>query len=189
MTRGIFTIEDLAELPDQLAAHPVMWELWDGELLAMSPPGDIHGSVEARISAVLMVHGDWEGHGRTTGGDVGVVIQLGIPQSCVGADVAFLTSDQLPAQRSPEGYLLTIPALIVEVRGKRARRPKVEEKIERYLARGARMVLDVDPAKATIRVHRPGREVEVLGIDDELTAEGIIPGLRVPIRRLFEDLD
>lgn len=183
-----FTLADLAALPDELPSGPVLWELWDGELIAMSPPGFDHGSVETRIATVLTVHGEWEEHGRVSGGEVGVVIRLDRPQTCVGVDVVFLTKDQLPAQVSPEGYLITMPALIVEVRGKKARRGKVGEKLERYLERSARLVWDVDPGKKTVTAHRPGQAPQVLGMDDDLTAEGIIPNLKFPVRRLFENL-
>jgi Uma2 family endonuclease len=184
-----FTIADLAALPDQLPSGPVKWELWKGEIRSMPPPGDFHGSVASRVTTILTVYGEWEGHGRTTGGDVGVVIQLESPQTCVGADVAFIAQDQRPAQHSKEGYLLTMPAIVVEVRSKNDRPGEVKEKIESYLERGARLVWDVNPAKQTVIVHRPGAEPVVLGIDDNLTAEGLIPNLSFPLRGLFENVE
>jgi Uma2 family endonuclease len=188
-TRRWFTVADLAALPDELPSGPVKWELWDGEIRLMPPPGDFHGSIAARITTALSVYGEWEGHGRTTGGDVGVVLQDVEPQTCLGADVAFIAKDQLPAQHSKEGYLLTPPAIVAEVRSKNDTSREVQEKVQRYLARGARLVWDVNPKKETVTVHRPGHEPQILRPGDELTAEGIIPNLKFPVRRLFEDLD
>ncbi len=186
--RHFRTVEDLAALPDQLPSGPVHWELWDGEIKQMSPPGFTHGSVEMTLGAVLVNFGQWAGHGRVTGGEAGIVIQLEEPQSCFGADVAFLTNDQLPLKLSPEGYLLTVPALVAEVRSKNDYNPAVTEKVQRYLAAGVRLVWVADPRKHTVTAYRSGEEPVVLGEADHLTAEGIIPDLAFPVKRLFEGL-
>jgi Uma2 family endonuclease len=184
-----FTVADLAALPDELPSGPVKWELWDGALRIMSPPHDFHGSVLIRIGTIFTVYGEWEGHGRTTGADSGVVIQPQTPQACLCPDVAFLTSDQLPAKHTKEGYLLTIPAVMVEVRSKNDSAREVQEKVDRYLAAGARLVWVADPKRKVVTVFESGGEPRQLGEGDILTAEGIIPSLAFPVARLFEGLD
>src|SRR5205823_5969430 len=119
----------------------------------------------------------------------GVVIQVESPQTCFGADVAFLTKDQLPVRRSKEGYLLTIPALVAEVRSKNDTRKEIQEKVDRYLAAGVRLVWVADPAPRSVTAYRPGEEPRVFHEDEDLTAEGVLPALRFPVRRLFEGLD
>jgi Uma2 family endonuclease len=186
--RRLWTIADLAALPEDLPTGHALYELWDGELVLMAPPGDLHGSVEARLITVLTVHGEWEGHGRVSGGEVGVVMSVA-PDTVFGVDAVFLTRDQLPARHSPEGYLVTIPALVAEVLSKNDTRPKVAARVDRYLAAGVRLVWIADRKRRTVTAYRPGEAAVVLGEDDVLTAEGIIPGLAFPIRRLFQDLD
>ncbi len=183
-----WTLADLAALPDELPTGPAVYEIWDGELLLMPPPADFHGSIEARITTVLVVHGEWEGLGRVSSGEVGVVLSPGPPVTCVGADVVFLLAEQLPARHSPEGYLLTLPALVAEVRSKNDRTRKLARKVERYLEAGVRLVWVADEKTQTVTVYRSGAEPVVLTRDDELTAEGILPDLRFPVRRLFDDL-
>jgi Uma2 family endonuclease len=187
--RGIWSSADLACLPDQLSSRPIHWELWDGELVAVAPPGYVHGSVVSRIAALLTMHGEWETGGVAAAGDVGVIVGPERPQSVFGADVVFLTREQLPARRSPEGYLLTVPALIVEVRSKNDRASRVRAKVARYLKAGARVVWVVEPDSETVTVHRSGTDPVTLRGDDALTAEGIVPPLNLPVRRLFEGLE
>ena len=61
---------------------------------------------------------DQEGGDRGAGsalvGEVGIVVERS-PQTVRGADAAFVLADQFPLERSKEGYLLTPPALVVEV--------------------------------------------------------------------------
>src|SRR5262245_51213815 len=68
-----FTVADLAALPDELPSGPVLWELDNGRLIAMAPPGDIHGGVEFRISGKLYVDGELKGHGVGRCGEVGII--------------------------------------------------------------------------------------------------------------------
>jgi Uma2 family endonuclease len=182
------TAADLAELPTLLPSGTVRYELEAGELKLMAPHGDVHGGVEAQIAAVLMTGGEWEGHGKVRSGEVGIVLGRA-PDTVVGADVVFLTNDQLPPRRSPEGYLETVPALIVEVVSKNDRRRKIARKVKAYLAAGARAVWVADPEPRTLTIHRSGQPPVVLTESDTLTAEGIVPGLAFPVRRLFEGLD
>lgn len=183
-----WTLADLAALPDELPTGPAVYEIWDGDLLLMPPHSDFHGSVQTRLATVLTVYGEWEGHGRVSGCDVGVVLDPGPPVTCVGADAVFLTAEQLPARHSPEGYLLTLPAIVAEVRSRNDRTRKLARKVERYLEAGVRLVWVADEKTQTVTVYRPGADPVVLTRDDDLTAEGILPDLRFPVRRLFDDL-
>lgn len=186
--RRPLTAADLAALPTELPSGPVRYELREGELRTMAPPGDEHGAVEVTIGGLLWSYGQQQGHGRARSGDSGIILRRD-PDTVVGADAVFLTQDQLPPRRSPEGYLETIPALVVEVRSKNDSNTKVAEKVVDYLAAGVRVVWVADPAQRTLTVHRPGEPPLERGVGDTLTAEGIIPGFAVPVARLFEGLD
>jgi Uma2 family endonuclease len=187
LTRPL-TAADLAALPSDLPSGTVRYELWKGELRIMSPTGEVHGGAEGAIVEFLRVLGQRAGHGRLRCGEVGIVLSRN-PDTVVGADAVFLTKDQLPSRRSREGYLETIPALIVEVRSKNDTDIEVADKVAAYLAAGARAVWVADPGQTTLAVHRSGQPPVVLQVGDTLTAEDIIPGFAVPVSELFEELD
>ena len=185
---GRHTLADLAALPNQLPTGPVQWELWDGEIRLMSPAADLHPFLQFRITRLLAEFGEAKGYGYGAAGDAGVVTQPERPQTALGADVAFFTKDQLPLKRVKQGYLLTIPALVVEIRSKNDTQKELREKAERYRAAGARLVWVVDPVKQIVTLHRPMVQAQVLSGEDVLTADEIIPGLDYPVRLLFEGL-
>src|SRR5262249_50808472 len=110
----LLTAADVARLPRTLATTDVDYELHDGRLVVMAPPGSTHGHRQVRFAAFLFTHGEQLGHGRAFA-EVGVLLRRN-PDHLVGTDAAFLTTAQLPPRLSPEGYLLTVPELVVEIR-------------------------------------------------------------------------
>jgi len=182
-----WTAADLAALPETLPTGPAYYLLWEGALRLMSPPGDLHAATGAPVITVLTVYGQWEGHGLARD-DVGIVVEQN-PDTVLEPDAAFITNNRLPLRRSSEGYLLTIPELVVEVRSKNDTGPEIEEKVRKYVAAGVQVVWAPDPVRKTVLVYVAGEEPVVLHEADNLTAEGIIPGLAFPVQRLFEGLD
>lgn len=124
----LMTAADLAELPAELPSGPILYELDDGILVTMPAHGFEHGAVEGGIVAALAEQGEDGDHGRACSGGVGIVLRRN-PDRVVGADAAFITSAQLPVQLSPEGYLETIPALVVEVVSKNDTRKYLARKV------------------------------------------------------------
>jgi Uma2 family endonuclease len=61
---------------------------------------------------------------------------------------------------------------------------EVEEKVGEWLAHGTRMVLVVNPRRS-VAVHRPGRDVRILGMDDTIEGEDVVPGWTLAVRDLF----
>ena len=112
----LFTIEDLELMPSELPSGPVRYELHHGRLITMPPPGDIHGAVEGNLIAALKVQGEYAGLGKARCGEASVILRN--PDHFFGADAVFISNSRLPIRRSPEGYLETIPDLVVEVRSK-----------------------------------------------------------------------
>jgi len=103
-------------MPTSLPDGDVRYELDDGVLVAMAPPGGEHGFKQSELLRYLIVEAQLKDLGRASG-EVGIVLRRK-PDRVVGADAAFLTKDQLPAKYSREGYLETIPKLVVEIRSK-----------------------------------------------------------------------
>jgi Uma2 family endonuclease len=175
-----FTIADVAALPSQLPSGPVSYELHRGRLITMPPPGEIHGVVSGKFIAALVYLGDFRGLGKAMG-EVGVILGRN-PDHLLGPDAVFIAKASLPTRRSSEGYLETIPDLVVEVRSKNDTGPEVQSKVDDYLAAGVRVVWVADPQARTVTVHRAGVEPLVLHEDDTLTVEDIIPGFQLSVR-------
>jgi Uma2 family endonuclease len=179
----VLTAADLARLPRTLATTDVDYELHDGRLVIMAPPGDQHADQQARFAAYLFLHGQQNGQGAARG-EVGILLRRN-PDHLVGADAAFLSTDQLPPRVSPEGYLLTIPRLIVEVRSKNDKPSELGAKVRDYLSAGAVLVWVADPESRTVTAHRADQPPLVFTAADTLTADSVIPGFAVSVADLL----
>ena len=185
-TRRLLTVADLAALPDELPSGPVKYELDQGRLVTlMAPPGDIHGSSQGTIVHLLKLHGEGKRHGKAYG-EVGVILRKN-PDSVRAPDAAFILKRSLPVRTSSEGYLETIPELVVEVRSKNDTRAKMRAKADEYLDAGVQIVWLIDPFSKSITVCRANQAVRKLEMGDILKAERVIPGFHVPVAELFAE--
>ena len=149
----------------------------------MVPPGDAHGSVQGELVTELKIQGQRRGLGLARS-EVGIVLRRN-PDRLVGADAAFITNRSLPLKHSPEGYLETIPELVVEVRSKNDSIAYLDGKIADYLAAGVEIVLVADPRTNTVSLHRSGRAVETFAAADELKLPEVLPDFRCVVADLF----
>ncbi len=184
--RRLLTVADLAALPAELPSGPVYYELDNGRLIIMPPPGDIHGAVETKFAGALLYEGEKRGLGKARCGEVGIVLWRN-PDRVVGADAVFITNASLPIRESPEGYLETIPELVVEVRSKNDSRAEVERKVADYHRAGVRLVWDANPATRTVTAYRNGATPVTLTESDTLTAEDLLPGFKLPVADVFRE--
>ena len=174
------TIEDLYDIPDNAKA-----EIVNGELVLMSPTGDMPGRAGGAIYLSLRL---FEGRapGRAYPDNVGFKVHLPNRES-LSPDAAFYIG-------RPSGmkFLEGAPVFAAEVRSERDYGPTAEEALKEkradYFAAGTLVVWDVDllgidvikaycaadPDNPT--VYRRGEVAE---------AEPAVPGWRMPVDDLF----
>lgn len=180
----LLTAADLAAMPSELPSGTVLYELDNGRLVVMAPSGDAHGDSEAKIVFHLIAQGDRRNLGKTRCGEVGVILWRN-PDRVVGADAVFVAKSSLPVRTSEEGYLETIPELVVEIRSKNDSSPEVEQKVKDYLTAGVRVVWVPDPQQRTLTEYRRRKKPRVLSAKDTLTIEDIIPGFQIIVEEVF----
>lgn len=180
----LFTAADLFALPTELPSGPIDYELDNGRLVfIMVPPGDTHGAVQSNIATDLKVQGERKGYGKVRT-EVGVLLNRA-PDSVLTPDVLFISKESLPLKRSPEGYLETIPNLVVEVRSKNDSLKYVQRKVQQYLKAGVKTVWVADATKKTVTAHSIAGEPAVYSEDDTLQLPGLIPDLSMPVADIF----
>lgn len=184
---GLFTAADIVAFPSELpSGMPIDYELDNGRLVfIMAPHGDVHGAAQSVITTELMIQGERKGHGKVRS-EVGIVLWRG-PDRVVGADVAFIANKSLPLKVAREGYLETIPELVVEIRSKNDSLAYMGRKVEHYLKPGVEIIWVVDPAKKGVTIHTAEGEPHELGIVDVLTLPTIIPGFSLAVVDVFRD--
>src|SRR4051812_48728012 len=85
----LLTAADVAVLPRTLPSGDVRYELHDGKLVIMAPPGASHARRQARFAAYLFNLGEVPGHGEVRA-EVGILLRRN-PDRLVGPDAAFIT--------------------------------------------------------------------------------------------------
>lgn len=156
-------------------------ELARGAVVREPRPGARHGSVQARLAALL---GTWA---RERGAVVTVesgYILSDDPATVRGPDVAVVLR-QRPSEREPGGWTRGAPDLAVEVISPSDVSAAMNEKTLEYLEAGARLVWVVDPGSRSVTVYRPDGSANVLREDGLLTGEDVLEGLEVPLAEIF----
>jgi Uma2 family endonuclease len=181
----LFSIADLDSLPKEVPSGPVDYELDNGRLLTRVPSGDSHGAVQAKISSEFIIQGQRRNLGLARG-EVGIILWRN-PDRLVGADAAFILSRSLPIRRSKEGYLETIPEIVVEVRSKNDWAPYVDRKVADYLQAGVQLVIVADQSTKSVVTHRAGGASQSFAENEFLTLGELLPDFRMSVADLFND--
>jgi Uma2 family endonuclease len=176
----LVTAEEFARIPND----DYHYELVEGRVVRVSPPGSRHGVLATEIAALLLHHVKARGLGAvmTTAG----VKLAANPDTVREPDIAFVRQDRIPANGVPDGYWPGAPDLAVEIRSPGDRRAEITAKVADYLARGVRLVWVVDPKTKMVTAHAPQSSPITLGMDDVLDAGDVVPGFSCPVRRIFD---
>ena len=183
-SQRLLTCADVVVLPESLPTGDVRYELDNGRLVIMAPPGDLHGAIQLNIGYELKRQGELAGHGKART-EVGIVLWRD-PDRLVGADAAFVAKSSLPLKVTSEGYLETIPDLVVEIRSRNDTLAELMAKADDYVTAGVRIVWLVDPTTRTVLAYRGPSEPQRLGENDLLDAGDIIPGFRLMVADVLQ---
>jgi Uma2 family endonuclease len=181
---GVETKRMTAEELWQLPANGMRRELVAGELREMTPAGSEHGFIQLRLAARLTAYVETHQLGATFSSDTGFVLTRD-PDTVRSPDLAFVGRKRIDEMGIPPGYWPGAPDLAVEVVSPSDRYSDVEEKVQEWLAAGARLVWVVNPAGRCVTVHR-SREASLL-IDEQNTLDGaeVVPGFTCPVADIF----
>ncbi len=105
------------------------------------------------------------------------------PDTVRGPDLAFWRRERLP--EVPEGYAEVAPDLVAEVVSPGDHYSRVQNKVRHYLTRGVRMVWVVDPEDRSVTVYRSWQQATILGENDTVSGEDVVPGFSCKVADLF----
>ncbi len=172
-------VDDMELLPDD----GYRYELWEGELVRMSPVMPRHGLVTGRIVRHLNVYLAQNPIGEVLVTDVGY--QAGPGASLYCPDAAYLSNER--AAIPLDEFVAFAPDIAIEVQSPKNTQRKLETKAAHYMQHGAKYVWSFFPKDWTVRVHRPDVPAETLHAGDLLTAEDLLPGFSARVGDLFPD--
>jgi Uma2 family endonuclease len=158
-------------------------ELVKGEVIHHMPTGHLHGFFENIVAFFLTLFVREHKLGQILTGEVGIYTRRN-PDTVRAADVTFISNQRL-ARAQAEGYLDVAPELVVEIMSPGNTWSEVQEKLAEYFAVGVLMVWVVDPQLEQIHVYRSLEQVKLLGKQDALMGEDVLPGFQVALAEIF----
>ena len=88
----------------------------------------------------------------------------------------------------PKGFFHGAPDLAVEIES--AERPKaMQQRIQDYVDAGTPLLSVIHSETNAATVYHPDGSARLLRETDSLDGEDVLPGLTIPLRELFEELD
>jgi Uma2 family endonuclease len=175
-------IEDLYDVPENGKA-----EIVDGELIVMSPTGDMPGYAGDEVFVSLREFARRTKYGRAVGDNKAFIVNLPNRKS-FSPDAAFFTG-----KSSGMEFFNGAPAFAVEVRSKGDYGAKAEGKIAEkradYFAAGTLVVWDVDlRSEGVVKVYRATdpENPTVYRRGELAEAEPAVPGWKMSVDDLFE---
>jgi Uma2 family endonuclease len=177
------TVDDLYSMPEDGRKY----ELQAGLLVSEPLPGFRHGRVAAAVAELLRSHVRSRSLGVVLTCDTGFVLARA-PDTVRGPDVAFVSPERLPEAGEDAGAFEGAPDLAVEVVSVHDHAADVRAKVADYLAAGTRLVwvIDPDPDRQTVTVYRSLLAPTILGREEQLDGEDVVPGFRVDVAQLFD---
>lgn len=176
MPPALMTAEELLHVPNKHA------ELVRGILVVREPPGLPHGRIALELGAALLAHVRARGLGR-------VYVESGFklasnPDTVRGPDLAFISQRRIP-DPEPRGFPDLAPDLAVEILSPDDRPGAVLGKVGDYLSAGTTLVWVVDPDRRLARVYRADGSEQIVGEQEVLQGEEVIPGFACPLASIL----
>ena len=169
----------MADLPEYRDSE---YELIDGEMVEMPPPGFVHGEYAGKLFHYLWQYARKHELGRAS-------VEAGFrsefdPGLVLRPDVAFLSHARAQLIRG-RGLSPVMPDLAVEIASPGNSASDLREKAGLYLRNGTRLVWLVFPDDERIEVHSHIGESQSLDADDTLGGGDVLPGFTLELRQLF----
>ena len=185
MPEGVLTDAFLIEISN--CNEPLHFERSpEGALEISPPPGTPSGRRSGRIFAQILQWSDEEERGESFPSGSGFSLSIG---SARDADSAWVSNERLQdASTDSEGLWDVCPDLVVEVRSKGQTIRKQQEKMEEWMAAGARLGWLIDPFTddGIAWIYREGTdEPERLERPDSLSGEDVAGGLTVDLAKVW----
>jgi Uma2 family endonuclease len=157
----------------------------EGDILIMSPAGWMSGRRNAIITARLINWAERDGAGVVVDSSTG----FRLPNSATRSpDAAWVLKSRLKrfSIADQEKFLALCPDFVIELKSPTDRLADLKNKLEEYVANGARLGWLLNPEARQVLVYRPGRAVEVLDHAETVSADPELSGFVLDLKPIWD---
>lgn len=157
----------------------------EGELIIMPPTGGESGRRGFRLIGQLAQYLEKNEIGEGFDSSTGFTLPNGAERA---PDLAWVERSRWEAlaPNVREKFLPLCPDFVVEVLSPTDRLAQTQEKMQEYIANGARLGWLVNPRTKTVEIYRPDREVEVLENPATVSGEDVLPGFVLNLAKIWD---
>ena len=155
-----------------------------GELIIMSLPGAKTGNRNLKILQRLANWTEQDGTGVGFSSDTGFSLPDGAKR---GPDAAWISLERWNrlSEEEQEKVPVICPDFVVELRSPSDRLADIHEKMEEYIANGARLGWLLDPFENKATIYRPSHAPERIENPAILNGDLILPGFQFDFREIL----
>jgi Uma2 family endonuclease len=147
--------------------------------------GAEHGIICANIAYELKQYLTHYPVGVCFGAGTGFVVDAATGRTVV-LDAAFVRTERVPAGGLPVSVFQGAPDLAVIVVSPTDKFDEVEADVHDLLAAGCSHVWILRPRVRMVTVQRPRNDLAIVGGNESLTAQDVLPSFELPLPRLFD---
>jgi Uma2 family endonuclease len=181
---GDFTDKDFERLV-QLNSEMRLERTAEGVIEIMPPPKGDTGAKNHRIGLQLGIWTEEDGTGVAFDSSSGFKLPNGATRSPDASWVERSRLAELSAMQRKE-YFPLCPDFVIELRSSTDRLKRLKEKMEEFIANGARLGWLIDPIERKVYVYRPDSEIQVLENPAAVSGDPLLPGFTLDLTKIWE---
>jgi Uma2 family endonuclease len=173
--------------PAPLPPDDVLYEVVDGQIVELPPMGVYETDIANLLTEAINAHARKPRLGRAF---VELLFRINLDRNLKRRpDLAFVSRAKWPfGKRVPDAEAWDmVPDLAVEVVSDTNGANEIIVKVNDYFRSGSRLVWVVYPVERQVYVYSSATSVHILTEVEDLDGGDVIPGFRLPLKRLFED--
>jgi Uma2 family endonuclease len=157
----------------------------EGDILIMTPAGSESSHLNLAIAAQLHIWAKRDGTGVAFESSAG----FRLPNKATrNPDAAWVLKARLKgfSREEKKKFLALCPDFVVELKSPTDRLADLKDKMEEYIANGARLGWLVDPDGRRVFVYRPGEPAQCLENPLKLAGDPVLPGFLLDLKEIWE---
>ncbi len=160
----------------------------NGEIIIMSPTGNITSWFNSQINSALVIWNQKEGSRK------GIILDsnggVTLPNKAVRSpDAAFIHKDRWAKLTidDKKKFAHICPDFVLEIRSESDSIQELKTKMKEYMDNGCRLAWLIDPKNKETYIFRASGNNEVLSFSKELSGEDVMPGFDIDLSKIFTE--